>query len=145
MGYAAEDNFQVSLVSIFQHPCLQVSITKHKGSPSPRKQSPPATAAASHGHRGGGHGGHKSGVNIMADLAVQTNKRNLLVGTARPRQKSQNGMEVIVYPSGQLLKGTNPEIPPKSTIGPRLEAALRNSFYRNQGRIHTYNHCCGHF
>ena len=70
----------------------------------------------------------------MADLAVQTNKRNLLVGTARPRQKSQqNGMEVIVYPSGQLLKGTNPEVPPKSTIGPRLEAALRNSFYRNQG------------
>ena len=43
-------------------------------------------------------------------------------------------MEVIVYPSGQLLKGPNPENPPRSTIGPRLEAALRNSFYRNQGR-----------
>ena len=64
------------------HSCLQVSITKHKGSPSPRKQSPPTPAG--HGIRGGhggGHGGgHKSGVNIMADLAVQTNKRNLLVG-----------------------------------------------------------------
>ena len=44
-------------------------------------------------------------------------------------------MEVIVYPSGQLLKGANGENPPKSTIGPRLEAALRNSFYRNQGRM----------
>ena len=43
--------------------------TKHKGSPSPRKQSP-------------AQGGHKSGVNIMADLAVQGNKRNLLVGAA---------------------------------------------------------------
>ena len=53
--------------------------TKHKGSPSPRKQSPV---------QGHGHGGHKSGVNIMADLAVQTNKKNLLVGTARPRQVS---------------------------------------------------------
>ena len=52
------------------------------------------------------------------------------------QQNSQNGMEVIVYPSGQLLKGSNPENPPKSTIGPRLEAALRNSFYRNQGRTH---------
>ena len=44
--------------------------TKHMVSPSPRKQSP-----GMHGQ-----GGHKSGVNIMADLAVQTNKRNLLVG-----------------------------------------------------------------
>ena len=51
----------------------------------------------------------------------------------------QNGMEVIVYPSGQLLKGTNPQNPPKSTIGPRLEAALRNSFYRNQVRIDSRN------
>ena len=76
-------NVSCQSLHIIQHPCLQVSITKHKGSPSPRKQSPP-TPASSHGH-GGGHGGsrgggHKSGVNIMADLAVQTNKRNLLVG-----------------------------------------------------------------
>ena len=52
---------------------------------------------------------------------------------------TQNGMEVIVYPSGQLLKGTNPQNPPKSTIGPRLEAALRNSFYRNQVRPDSRN------
>ena len=51
-----------------------------------------------------------------------------------PQKSHQNGMEVIVYPSGQLLKGTNSQNPPKSTIGPRLEAALRNSFYRNQAR-----------
>ena len=48
-------------------------------------------------------------------------------------------MEVIVYPSGQLLKGTNSQNPPKSTIGPRLEAALRNSFYRNQARKDSIN------
>ena len=59
------------------HPHSQVYSTKHKGSPSPRKQSP---VKGGHGH--GHHGGHKSGVNIMADLAVQGNKRNLLVGAA---------------------------------------------------------------
>ena len=37
-----------------------------------------------------------------------------------------------MYPSGQLLKGSDPNHPPSSTIGPRLESALLNSYYRNQ-------------
>jgi hypothetical protein len=69
----------------------------------------------------------------MADLTMQTVKKNLLGGGNSFRQHGQKpGMEVIVYPSGQLLKGTDPANPPKSTIGPRLEVALRNSYYRNQ-------------
>ncbi len=41
-------------------------------------------------------------------------------------------MEVIVYPSGQLLKGADPDSPPPSTIGPLLESALLQHYYRDQ-------------
>lgn len=82
----------------------------------------------------------KSGVNIMAELAPpQGRRKNLLDrGTnsedpyIRPDQNSPSNMEVIMYPSGQLLKSSNPGRPPSSTIGPRLESALLNSYYRNQ-------------
>ncbi|TRY67686.1 hypothetical protein TCAL_03442 [Tigriopus californicus] len=82
----------------------------------------------------------KSGVNIMAELAPpQVHRKNLLDRGSdsedpyiRPDQNGPSKMEVIMYPSGQLLKSSNPGRPPSSTIGPRLESVLLNSYYRNQ-------------
>lgn len=55
--------------------------------------------------------GPKSGVNIMADLAESSDRKNLL-GASHSRsgyiqkQGQRPSMEVIMYPSGQLLKGS---------------------------------------
>jgi hypothetical protein len=79
----------------------------------------------------------KSGVNVMAELARQTQRKNLLAGEESSGNSyisgGDQGLEVIVYPSGQLLKGTDPDQPPSSTIGPALESALLGSlYYRDQ-------------
>ena len=37
-----------------------------------------------------------------------------------------------MYPSGQLLKSSDPRSPPSSTIGPRLESALLGNLYQRQ-------------
>ena len=78
----------------------------------------------------------RPGVNVMADLAQFTNRKNLLDvnedSSYITHQRRHPSMEVIMYPSGQLLKGSDPDHPPSSTIGPKLENALLNSYYRNQ-------------
>ncbi len=82
----------------------------------------------------------KSGVNIMADVATYTEKKNLLdagdsslqyIKDYRSHQRPGD-LEMIVYPSGQLLKAHDPLNPPATTIGPRLESMLLNSYRRNQ-------------
>ena len=83
-------------------------------------------------------GGPKSGVNIMADLAEHTpNRKNLLKtgssGSGGYIDKDKAGLEVIMYPSGQLLKSSDPRAPASSTIGPRLESALLSSLYGGGG------------
>ena len=76
----------------------------------------------------------RTGVNIMAELALNNERKNLLrhPHERRPHHKTNEGLEVIVYPSGQLLKGADADHPPSSTIGPKLENALLNKYFRNQ-------------
>ncbi len=96
---------------------------------------------------GGGSLVPKSGVNIMAELAPsQGHRKNLLSPTPTPTPTPTPGhasdpagatgnrrpLEVIVYPSGQLLKGPDPGRPASSTIGPALESALLHHYYRDQ-------------
>ncbi len=99
----------------------------------------------------------KSGVNIMAELAPsQGHRKNLLSPTPTPYpgyisnegshdttgRRNVNGasgdLEVIVYPSGQLLKGSDPDSPPSSTIGPVLESALLHHYYQGRDTLPQY-------